>query len=331
MDQSPFGNLKATIDRVGRILNLEPWIISELKTPDKEPQRDFSVLMDNGALKEFTVYRVQYNARRGVYKGGLRFDPQVDLEEMRALAGWMVFKTAVVNIEFGGAKGGMAIDTKDPYIKRNLEKIVKTMTCAIADIIGPEDDVPAPDVGTNSQIMAWILDAWQQIHGKHLEPRGWGVVTGKPLELHGCPGRETATARGGQFVLMQALRDAAKWGLKLEKLKGSRIIVQGFGNVGRHFADLIQLSGAIVVAVSDSQGGVFNHQGLDIVELKKFKELLLLIQAGKYSHMDIKKLKHRENIYRARKGSWRIIFCKQSDGSIKILTLERRSDTTYEL
>src|SRR3989338_4203697 len=236
MDKTPFENLQDIIDKVGGILKIEPWIIKELKTPDRQIPRSFTVPMDDKQIKEFTVYRIQYNAKRGVYKGGLRFDPQVDLEEMKALAGWMVFKTAVVNIDFGGAKGGMAIDPKDPYIKRNLERIVKEMTFAIADIIGPEDDVPAPDVGTDSQVMAWMLDAWQQIHCGHLEPRGWGVVTGKPLELHGCPGRETATARGGKFVLRQAVKDAHQFGLTVNNLAGARVVIQGFGNAGYHFA-----------------------------------------------------------------------------------------------
>lgn len=271
--RTPFEELQDIIKRVGRILVLEQWIVDKLMTPNDPVKRIFQVLMDDGQTKEFTVYRVQYNADRGVYKGGMRFDPQVDMEEVKALAGWMTFKTAVVNIDFGGAKGGMAIDTKDPYIKRNLESIVKEMTRAIADVIGPEDDVPAPDVGTDSQIMAWMLDAWQQLHGGHLEPRGWGVVTGKPLDLHGCPGRETATARGGQFALRQAVSDAVHYGLKIKDLKGARIVVQGFGNAGYHFANLIQQDGAVVVAVSDSQGGIHNAKGLDVADVKKFKDM----------------------------------------------------------
>lgn len=270
---TPFDDLKEIVDRVGNgILNLEPWIIKRLKKPEYEHVKKFKVLMDDGQEKEFTVYRVQYNACRGVYKGGLRFDPQVDMEEVRALAGWMVFKTAAVNIDFGGAKGGMAINPKDPCIKRNLERIVKEMTHALADVIGPEDDVPAPDVGTNSQIMAWMLDAWQQIHCGHLEPRGWGVVTGKPVELHGCPGRETATARGGQFVLRQAIKDARQFGLTVNRLDNLKVVIQGFGNVGYYFADLIRQDNVNIIAVSDSRGAIHDPFGLDIAAVKKFKD-----------------------------------------------------------
>lgn len=271
MVKTPFENLKDIIDQVGSILNIEPWIVNRLKTPDNPVSRDFNVTMDDGQVKNFTVYRIQYNACRGVYKGGLRFNPQVDMEEVKALAGWMVFKTAVVNIDFGGAKGGMAINPKDPYIKSNLERIVKEMTLTIADIIGPEDDVPAPDVGTDSQVMAWILDAWQQIHGGHLEPRGWGVVTGKPLELHGCPGRETATARGGQFALRQAIKDARQFGLPVNNLKGLKVAIQGFGNVGYNFAELIQQDNVNIIAVGDSKGGIYDPLGLNIAALKRFK------------------------------------------------------------
>ena len=176
--KTPFENLKEIIDRVGGILKLEPWITEKLKTPDRQVSRNFKVTMNDGQVKEFTIYRVQYNADRGVYKGGFRLDPKVNLEEMNSLSGWMVNKAAVVNIPFGGAKGGMAINPKDPYIKSNLERIIKEGTYAIRDIIGPEDDVPAPDRETGSREMAWMLDAWQQIHCGHLEPRGWGVVTG---------------------------------------------------------------------------------------------------------------------------------------------------------
>lgn len=271
MVKTPFDNLKDIIDQVGSILKIEPWIIAKLKTPDRPVSRDLKVVMDDGQVRDFTVYRIQYNACRGVYKGGMRFDPIVDLEEVKALAGWMVFKTAVVDIDFGGAKGGMAINPKDPYVKRNLERITKEMTFAIADIIGPEDDVPAPDVGTDSQVMAWMLDAWQQIHCGHLEPRGWGVVTGKPLELHGCPGRETATARGGQFVLRQAIKDARQFGLPFSGLRGLRVAVHGFGNVGWHFAELIQQDSVNVVAVSDSQGGIYDPRGLNIAAVKRHK------------------------------------------------------------
>ena len=270
--KTPFENLKEIIDRVGGILKLEPWITEKLKTPDRQVSRNFKVTMNDGQVKEFTIYRVQYNADRGVYKGGFRLDPKVNLEEMNSLSGWMVNKAAVVNIPFGGAKGGMAINPKDPYIKSNLERIIKEGTYAIRDIIGPEDDVPAPDRETGSREMAWMLDAWQQIHCGHLEPRGWGVVTGKPLELHGCPGRETATARGGQFVLRQTIKDASQFGLKVKNLNGLRVVIQGLGNVGYHFADLIQQDRVNIIALSDSRGGIYNPQGLDIAAVKKFKD-----------------------------------------------------------
>lgn len=272
MKKTPFGELKEMVNRVGSILAIDPWIVEILKTPEKEISSEFSVAMDDGEIKDFTVYRVQYNGSRGIYKGGLRFDPRVDMEEVRALAGWMTFKTAVAGIPFGGAKGGMAINPKDPYIKRNLERIVKEMTRALSDFIGPNHDVPAPDIGTDSQVMAWMLEAWQQIHSKPSDLRDWGIVTGKPLELYGCRGREEATARGGQFVLRQAIRDSGLYGLQIGGIPYLSVVIQGFGNAGYHFARLIQQDGAKVIAVSDSRGGICNLRGLDIAEVKKFKD-----------------------------------------------------------
>lgn len=267
---------KAIIDKVGPILNLEPWIIKELKTSKRgNIIVPFTVPMDDGEEKEFTVYCNKYNETRGVYKGGIRAKKEENIAVLMAtleLLGFdMMCKTSGADVPFGGAKSWLNIDPKDPYIQRNFERIIKRMTLAFGDEIGPEEYVPAPDMGTSSREMAWIFDAWQQIHSSHCEPRGWGVVTGKPLSLHGCPGRETATARGGQFVLRQLIRDAQKFGCPFSDIKGLRIVIQGFGNAGYYFASLIVKDGAKIIAVSDSKGGIFDAAGLDVEAVKLYK------------------------------------------------------------
>jgi glutamate dehydrogenase (NAD(P)+) len=261
------------VDNVSQILNLEPFIVRELKSPCRPPIIiQFAVPMDDGAIMDFILYCVKYNHTRGVHKGGIRAkeenDTQLLLGTLTGLSFDMMIKTAGADLPFGGAKTWLNANPKDPYIQRNWERIIKEMTRAFGDEIGPEEYVPAPDMGTGSREMAWIMDAYQQLHP---DSRYWAVVTGKPVALHGCPGRETATARGGQFVLRQLIRDAEKFNCPFSDINGLRIAVQGFGNAGYHFANLIRQDGALVVAVSDSRGGIFNPAGLNVEAVKLHK------------------------------------------------------------
>lgn len=272
MPEKLFPKFQAMVERVGSgILNLEPWIIEELKTPKREVEKKFSAPMRDGSEKEFTVFCVKHNETLGVHKGGIRAlaaATEVIHDTLKLLAGDMTLKVAVVKLPFGGAKTWLNADS-NAYTRSEWEAIIKEMTAALDDEMGPEEYVPAPDVGTGSQEMAWIFDAYQQLHR---ESRSWGVVTGKPLALHGSEGREIATSQGGQFVLRQALRNAKQFGLPFSDLEGRRAVIQGFGKVGYHFANLIQKDGVVVIAVSDSRGGVLNENGLDIAALKQHKK-----------------------------------------------------------
>ena len=211
--------------------------------------------LDNGDVAVFSGYRIQHNSARGPMKGGLRFHPSVDADDVRALASLMTWKTAVVNIPYGGAKGGVACDPAT-LSAGELERLTRKFTQRIGSEIGPQRDIPAPDVNTNAQVMAWIMDEYSRMHG--YSP---AVVTGKPLELQGSAGREAATGRGVVHVVEQALADAGR------SIDGATIAVQGFGNVGAHVALLAHRLGARIVAVSDASGGVRHPDGLDVPRL----------------------------------------------------------------
>jgi glutamate dehydrogenase (NAD(P)+) len=212
--------------------------------------------MDNGEIEVFTGYRVQYNITLGPAKGGIRYHPDVSLDEVTALAAWMTWKCAVAHIPFGGAKGGIVCDPTK-MSRRELEALTRRYVAEIVDNIGPEKDVPAPDVNTNDQIMAWVMDTYSM----HVGHTATAVVTGKPIEMGGSLGRREATGRG----VMIATREAAKH-LGLD-ITGLRIGIQGFGNVGSVSADLLAQAGAKIVAVTDWKGGVYNERGLDIAKL----------------------------------------------------------------
>lgn len=261
-EKNPLINAHATIDQAAKILGVEEWIVKKLKTPDNVIHEEFSVTLDNGATEVFEGYRIQHNNSRGPYKGGLRYDTTVDRDEVEALATWMSLKTAVVNLPLGGGKGGAKFPRKPKeYSQTELERITKKFTrVVLGDHIGPEKDIPAPDVYTNSQTMAWIYDQYQKDHPNKL---AWGVVTGKPLELHGSLGRKSATARGGLIV--------AKYFLS-SSLAGQRVAIQGAGNAGAIFAELAAEEKAIVVGLSDSRGGVYNPIGLPVAKLLEYKE-----------------------------------------------------------
>ncbi len=255
-----FNNALKQLDKAVKLLNLKEDVSGLLKRPKRILYFNLPVKMDDGKIKVFEAYRVQYNDARGPYKGGIRFHQQVNLAEVKALAFWMAVKTATVGIPMGGGKGGVVVNPKK-LSSAELERLSRAYMRAAADFVGPDVDIPAPDVNTNPQIMAWMMDEYEKIKGGHYP----AVITGKPLELGGSAGRGTATAQGGFYVLQQLL---AK--LKLNRKKLS-VAIQGFGNAGSVFADLVEQVGLKVVAVSDSQGGIYNEQGLDLKKVKQHK------------------------------------------------------------
>jgi glutamate dehydrogenase (NAD(P)+) len=258
---NPFEIVQKQLDEVAQVIGLEPHVHEMLRWPKLEIQVTFPVRMDDGSIRIFRGFRVQYNDARGPAKGGIRYHPQETLDTVRALAAWMTWKTAVMDLPLGGGKGGVVCDPKH-LSQGELERISRAYIRAIAPFIGPERDVPAPDVYTNPQIMAWMMDEYSTIVG-HNAP---GVITGKPLPLGGSKGREDATARGGIY----ATREAAKV-LGLD-LNGATAAIQGYGNAGQHAHRLgTELLGLKVVAVSDSQGGVYNPKGLDFAALSAWK------------------------------------------------------------
>ena len=248
--------MMSRFDLAAQKLGLDPGLYKVLREPVRETKVSIPISMDDGRIEVFVGYRVLHNIARGPGKGGIRFDKNVTLDEVRALAAWMTWKCAVVNIPFGGAKGGVICDPQS-LSRSELEKITRRYTAELMDQFGPEKDVPAPDMGTNPQTMAWIMDTYS-MHARHTVT---AVVTGKPLSLGGSRGRVEATGRG----LMLIAREAAP--LRGFTLKGSRIVVQGFGNVGSIAARMCYEAGAKIVAVSDIQGGIHAQDGLDMPAL----------------------------------------------------------------
>src|SRR5512135_197446 len=253
---NPWEAQSARFDFAARKLNLDEGLWKLLRTPAREIIVHFPVAMDDGHIEMFTGFRVQHNIARGPCKGGIRYSPDVTLDEVRALASWMTWKCAVVNIPFGGAKGGVICDPQS-LSRAELERITRRYTAELMDQFGPEKDVPAPDMGTNPQTMAWVMDTYS-MHARHTVT---SVVTGKPLSLGGSRGRVEATGRG----LMLIAREAAP--LRGLTLKCSRIVVQGFGNVGSIAARMCHEQGAKILAVSDIHGGIHNAGGIDVPAL----------------------------------------------------------------
>ena len=254
-----FGAMLQEFNVAARIINLEPGVWNILTHPKRQIIVACPVQMDNGEIEVFTGYRVQYNITLGPAKGGIRYHPDVSLDEVTALAAWMTWKCAVAHIPFGGAKGGIVCDPTR-MSRRELEALTRRYVAEIVDLIGPEKDVPAPDVNTNDQIMAWVMDTYSM----HVGHTATAVVTGKPIEMGGSLGRREATGRG----VMIATREAAKH-LGFD-IKGATVAVQGFGNVGSVSADLLAQAGAKIVAVTDWKGGVYNAKGLDIPKLLEY-------------------------------------------------------------
>lgn len=256
-EMTPFEAVSRHFSRACERLKVSDEVQDLIRTPDREVRVEVPVRMDNGRLQVFIGYRIQHNAARGPYKGGIRFHPEADAEEVRALASLMTWKTAVVGVPFGGAKGGVQCDPSH-MTQSELQQLTRRFTRAISYIIGVDHDIPAPDLGTNAQTMAWMMSAYSEEHG--YSP---GVVTGKPVELGGSYGREEATGRGVALLTGELARDL---GLKVE---GATVAVQGFGNVGSWTARFLSQMGCRVVAVSDVRGGIYREAGLDIEALLK--------------------------------------------------------------
>jgi glutamate dehydrogenase (NAD(P)+) len=248
------------LDEVGLLIGLNESIHAYLRQPKRVLEVSIPARMDNGSFRVFTGYRVQHNLARGPGKGGIRFHPDVTLDEVKALAMWMTWKCALVNIPFGGAKGGVVCNPKEMSLQE-LENLTRRFTTEISIIIGPEKDIPAPDVYTTPQIMAWIMDTFSMQHGFSIP----GVVTGKPLSIGGSLGRDKATARGCMYAVDEAM---AVQGRPIEQ---ARVAIQGFGNAGLYAAQLMDERGYKIVAVSDSVGGVANERGLDVKRLIAYK------------------------------------------------------------
>ena len=242
-------------------INLSEDMREILRQPKRELTVNFPVRLDNGRVKTFTGYRVQHNVNRGPAKGGIRYSPEVTLDEVKALAMWMTWKCAVVGIPYGGAKGGVICDPKKMN-PSELERLTRRYATEISIIIGPHSDIPAPDVNTNAQVMGWIMDTYSMHEGYSIP----AVVTGKPLSIGGSEGRNDATATGVLFVTRQAAK------LIDMPLKGARVSIQGFGNAGSIAARLFHHEGCKVVAVSDTKGGIYNESGLDPAAVLRFKQ-----------------------------------------------------------
>jgi glutamate dehydrogenase (NAD(P)+) len=246
----------AQFDQAAEAMELDHNLRERLKLPQRSLILSLPVRMDDGRVEVYTGYRVQHDSSRGPTKGGIRYHPDVNLGEVAALAMWMTWKCALADLPYGGAKGGVAIAPKQ-FSQPELQRLTRRYAAEIFPLIGPDKDIPAPDVGTDSQVMAWIMDTYSQQVGYSVP----GVVTGKPLSIGGSLGREEATGRGVVCVTMEALRH-----LKLD-IRNTTVAIQGFGNVGAHTARIMQESGARVIAVSDVSGGLYNSSGLDIPEL----------------------------------------------------------------
>lgn len=258
-EYNPYENVLMVMDEAVELGNLSTDMYEMIRNPQRELKVYLPVRMDDGSVKVFEGYRVQHSNIRGPFKGGIRFHQNTDLNEVKALATWMSLKCAVANIPYGGAKGGITVDPLK-LSKGELMRLTRRYTFAIESIIGPDKDIPAPDVNTNEQTMAWVLDTYSMLNGKPCP----GVVTGKPLELGGSKGRPSATGRGVVISTKLIL------GVYGEKLEGTRLAIQGFGNVGANTARIAYHRGAIIVALSDVSGAIYNKMGIDADAVSRF-------------------------------------------------------------
>jgi glutamate dehydrogenase (NAD(P)+) len=254
-EKNPFEAMSERFDRAAKLLGLDPDLYTVMRVPSREIKVYIPVKMDSGHIEVFEGYRVQHNFARGPAKGGIRYAPDVTLDEVKALSAWMTWKCAVVNVPFGGGKGGIVCDPKQ-MSQGELERMTRRYTAELIDFIGPDKDVPAPDMNTNEQTMAWIMDTYS-MHARHTVT---AVVTGKPVALGGSLGRREATGRGVQFVVDEAIK---RFDLTPEQ---TTVVVQGSGNVGGIGATLMHEKGYKVIAISDVSGGIYNPKGIDIPE-----------------------------------------------------------------
>jgi glutamate dehydrogenase (NAD(P)+) len=252
-EENPFEAMMSRFDRAAELLDLEPGLYKILRHAEKQILISVPVMMDNGDIEVFTGYRVLHNTSRGPGKGGIRFDLNVTLDEVKALAAWMTWKCAVVNIPFGGAKGGVVCDPLKLSVGE-LERLTRRYTAGIMNTLGPDSDVPAPDVNTNERVMAWVMDTYS-MHVRHTVT---SVVTGKPVEMGGSLGRREATGRGCMIMALDALKHLGM------PVPGTTIAVQGFGNVGSVAAQLLSREGCTIQAISDRTGGLFRAEGIDV-------------------------------------------------------------------
>jgi glutamate dehydrogenase (NAD(P)+) len=258
-EENPFESMMSRFDRAAQLLDLDPDLYTVLRNPNRELKVYIPTRMDSGRIQVFEGFRVQHNFARGPAKGGIRYAPDVNIDEVRALAAWMTWKCAVVNVPFGGAKGGIICDPQQMSVGE-LERMTRRYAAELLDFIGPEKDVPAPDMNTNEQTMAWIMDTYS-MHARHTVT---AVVTGKPIDLGGSSGRREATGRGILFVINEAIK-------RFKMTPGeTRVVVQGSGNVGGIGARLLHEAGYRVVAISDIHGGIYNPMGINIPEALEY-------------------------------------------------------------
>src|SRR5205809_2222737 len=252
-EENPFEAMMERFDHAAQLLKLDPGLYKVLRNPEKQIIVSMAVQMDNGEVEVYTGYRVLYNTSRGPAKGGIRFDLNVSLDEVKALAAWMTWKCAVVNLPFGGSKGGVVCDPLK-MSAGELERLTRRYTTGIISTLGPDSDVPAPDVNTNERVMAWVMDTYSMRMGHTVT----AVVTGKPIEMGGSLGRREATGRGCMIVTKEALKHLGM------PVAGTTVAVQGFGNVGSVASQLLQREGCKIVSISDRTGGYHNKNGIDI-------------------------------------------------------------------
>jgi glutamate dehydrogenase/leucine dehydrogenase len=258
---NPFQMALKQLEESAELINLDPGIHEILANPKRVLTVSLPIKMDNGSIRVFTGYRSQHNDARGPHKGGIRYHPQVTIDEVKALSMWMTWKCAIADIPYGGGKGGIICNPKELSINE-LERLTRRYAYAIADIIGPYTDIPAPDVYTGPNEMAWITDTYSALKGNYFQPE---IITGKPLSIGGSLGRNEATGRGLSFTV----REAAK---KLEiPMDSATFVVEGFGNAGQFAADLVEEQGAKLIAVSDSKGGIYNKNGIAVNQLREHK------------------------------------------------------------
>ncbi|PLW80452.1 glutamate dehydrogenase [Candidatus Woesearchaeota archaeon] len=256
----PFENAKKQIEKAAEKVSLDPNILNQLLMPEKVLVVNFPIRMDDGKIKVFTGFRSQHNKSRGPTKGGIRFHPDVTIEEVMALSTWMTFKNSVIDVPYGGGKGGVICNPKDLSVSE-LEHVSRGYIRAIAQIIGPKKDIPAPDVYTNQNVMAWMLDEYEKLTGESSP----GVITGKPIELGGSLGRDKATSMGAFYVTEKLCE------LNNKVCKNTSIAIQGFGNAGYYLAKMLYETGHNIIAISDSKGGIYSKKGMDPTEVYHYK------------------------------------------------------------